>query len=185
MTIGIMKIGTIIGLAALAAPVAAQPPKPTTEAVAFLDGVWIGPAEMTLPNGDVSRFEQMERVGPMMGGEIRIMEGKGRGGDGKTLFNALSVLSQEPDGGIMMRSYTMGHDSSRSLKIDGAGGFGWEMQAGPARMRYTATVKDGVWDEVGERIGPDGKAVRFFHMRLKRVGDTDWPAANPAFPTRP
>jgi hypothetical protein len=31
--------------------------------------------------------------------------------------------------------------------------------------------------EVGERILPGREPVRFFEMNLKRVGDTNWPAA--------
>jgi hypothetical protein len=44
-------------------------------------------------------------------------------------------------------------------------------------IRYTATVKDGAWKEVGERVAPGQAPVQFFEMNLKRVGDTDWPAA--------
>ena len=50
-------------------------------------------------------------------------------------------------------------------------------------IRYTAVVKDGRWHEVGERIGPDGKAVRTFEMTLKRIGDSTWPATD-AVPPR-
>lgn len=44
-------------------------------------------------------------------------------------------------------------------------------------MRYTATIKDGAWREVGDRIVPGGPPVRFFEMNLTRVSDTSWPAA--------
>ena len=44
-------------------------------------------------------------------------------------------------------------------------------------IRYTMTLKDGIWNEVGDRIMPGKDPVRFFEMNLKRVGDTDWPAA--------
>lgn len=40
----------------------------------------------------------------------------------------------------------------------------------------TATIKDGTWHEVGERIEPGKEPIRFFEMTLKRVGDTGWPA---------
>jgi len=33
-------------------------------------------------------------------------------------------------------------------------GFAWEIPAGPMTIKYTATVKDGVWHEVGDRIIP-------------------------------
>jgi hypothetical protein len=44
-------------------------------------------------------------------------------------------------------------------------------------IRYTAVVKEGVWLEVGDRIMAGKDPIRFFEMNLKRVGDTDWPAA--------
>lgn len=174
----------IVGTPAMAQP--GRAPVATTAAIAFLDGVWIGPAAFTGPDGKTERFEQMERVGPMMNGQVRVMEGKGRDGAGNTTFNAFTVFSTATGGGVTMRSWTMGFEGVRPLVIDAAGGFRWEMQAGPGvTIRYVATVRGGIWDEHGERVGPDGKAVRFFEMRLKRVGDTDWPAANAAFSTRP
>ena len=36
----------------------------------------------------------------------------------------------------------------------------WEIPAGPMKIRYTATVKDGKWLEVGDRIQP-GKRPGF------------------------
>jgi hypothetical protein len=36
--------------------------------------------------------------------------------------------------------------------------------------------------EVGDRIAPGQDPVRFFDMNLKRVGDTDWPAAGAISP---
>ena len=44
-------------------------------------------------------------------------------------------------------------------------------------IRYTAVIKNGGWQEVGDRIFPGRDPVRFFEMNLKRVGDNDWPAA--------
>lgn len=139
---------------------------------------------MTLPSGETVRFEQMERVGPMMDGQVRVMEGKGRDDTGKAVFNAFTVFSQTADRSIEMRSYAMGQQSSRKLELRDGKGFVWELQAGPYTIRYEADVANGVWHEVGKRIGPDGKSIAFFEMTLKRVADTRWPAENPAFPTR-
>jgi hypothetical protein len=43
-------------------------------------------------------------------------------------------------------------------------------------------VRDGELHEVGDRIAEGREAVRTFEMRLKRVGDTDWPAAGAVGP---
>ena len=53
-------------------------------------------------------------------------------------------------------------------------GFAWSIAAGPATIRYTATVKDGVWTEVGERIASGAPPVRIFEMILRRIGNASW-----------
>jgi hypothetical protein len=63
-----------------------------------------------------------------------------------------------------------------------ADGFVWEIPAGGFTIRYTAVVKDGSWQEVGDRLTAGKKQVRFFEMNLKRIGDTDWPAAGAVSP---
>jgi len=55
-------------------------------------------------------------------------------------------------------------------------GYVWEIPAGPMTIRYSATIRDGAWKEVGDRIVPGQDPVRFFEMNLTRIGDTDWPA---------
>lgn len=171
-------------LAAAHAAPAAPATSRTTEALAFLDGIWIGPATMTLPSGERRSFTQMERVGPMFGGELRVMEGRGRNAEGKAFFGALTIFSPQPDGSIEMRSYVRGSQNSRPIRITNNGGFVWEHQDRGEIIRYTATVDGTSWNEIGERIEEGGRRTTFFEMRLKRVADTDWPAANPAFPTK-
>jgi hypothetical protein len=47
---------------------------------------------------------------------------------------------------------------------------------GPITIRYAATIKNGVWHEVGTHVVRDREPAQFFEMTLKRIGDTDWPA---------
>ena len=61
-------------------------------------------------------------------------------------------------------------------------GYRWEIPIGPATLRYTATVKDGELYEIGERIVAGSAPQKVFEMRLKRIGDTDWPAAGAVSP---
>jgi hypothetical protein len=63
-----------------------------------------------------------------------------------------------------------------------ADGYAWEIPAGPMTFRYTAVIKDSTWHEVGDRIMAGKDPVRFFEMNLRRVGDTDWPAAGAISP---
>jgi hypothetical protein len=75
-----------------------------------------------------------------------------------------------------MHSYAQGSVGDFTLTPT-ADGFVWEIPAGPMTIRYTATIKDGKWNEVGDRLMPGKDPVRFYEGNLERVGDTDWPAA--------
>lgn len=46
-----------------------------------------------------------------------------------------------------------------------------------AALIAAQVIKYGVLKEVGDRITPGKEPIRFIEMDLKRVGDTDWPAA--------
>ena len=168
-----------------------QPPSPETliaaqrEAMirlAFMDGVWRGPAWSIRPSGEKHEITQTERIGPMLDGSVKVIEGKGYDADGKVTFNAFATISYD----AATKVYTM-HSNALGRVGDfvvtpTADGFTWEIPAGPVTIRYTAVVKDGAWREVGDRIAPGQDLVRFFEMNLKRVGDTNWPAAGAISP---
>ena len=164
-----------------AAVMAAQ--REAMAALAFMDGVWRGPASTTLPSGEKHDITQTERIGPLLGGAVKVIEGRGYAPDGKTTFNALGVISYDVEKkAYSMRSYAMGYTGDY-LVTRTADGFSWEIPAGPATIRYNAVVKDGTWTEVGDRIVQGKGPVRFFEMRLTRVGDSEWPGAG-AIPPR-
>lgn len=181
-------VGAVIALWSLAMAAHAQDAgfpvaRPgATDALAMFDGVWIGPARMTRPDGSVSEFEQMERVGPMLAGEIRVMEGKARRADGSTMFNALTVFSPGEGGAIEKRSHIPGDVSSRTIQLK-PDGYVWIATFAGGSMTYDITIRDGVWHETGVVTMDGAEPIPFFEMTLTRVGDTDWPAANPDFVT--
>ena len=145
--------------------------------LSYMDGVWRGTAWTMLPSGEKHTVTQTERIGPFLDGTVKVIEGRGYDADGKVTFNAFGTISYSPDGNrFTMHSYAFGNVGDFGL-TPSADGFVWEIPAGPATIRYTATVKDGAWKEVGDRIAPGKEPVRFFEMNLKRVGDSDWPAA--------
>ena len=168
-----------------------QPPSPETliaaqrEAMirlAFMDGVWRGPAWTIRPSGEKHEITQTERIGPMLDGSVKVIEGKGYDPDGKVTFNAFATISFDP----ATKVYTM-HSNALGRVGDfvvtpTADGFTWDIPAGPVTIRYTAVVKDGTWREVGDRIASGQDPVRFFEMNLRRVGNTDWPAAGAISP---
>jgi hypothetical protein len=144
-------------------------------ALAVMDGVWRGPAETVLPSGDKHAITQTERIGPFLGGTVKVIEGRGYEPDGSVAFNAFGIVSYDPASkAYSMHSHAMGHKGDFPLTPT-ADGFVWEIPAGPMTIRYTAVIKDGKWREVGDRIVPGKEPVRFFEMNLTRIGDSSWP----------
>jgi hypothetical protein len=74
-----------------------------------------------------------------------------------------------------MHSHAMGFVGDFPLEVR-PDGYSWTQPAGPgASIHYTATVGNGEWHEVGERVAGDSAPVKTFEMRLRRVGPTRWP----------
>lgn len=181
----------ILALAAPAAaqdstrpPAAAGPWDPATrlaaqreamQALAFLDGNWRGPATTSELEGELV---QTERVGTLLGGSVRLVEGRGYDAGGNTVFNAVGVISYDPvRRGYSIRTYSMGYSGDYPLEVR-PDGFSWSHPAGPgATIRYNATVRDGEWHEVGERVVEGAPPVRVIELRLRRIGDSPWPQA--------
>ena len=151
-------------------------------AFAFMDGVWRGPATTVRPSGERHAITQTERIGSLLGGTVKVIEGRGYEPDGKTTFNALGIISYNvATRTYSMRSYAMGFSGDFVVQRT-SDGFTWDIPAGPVTIRYNAIVKDGTWTEVGDRIVPGKDPVRIFEMRLRRVGDSDWPGAGAIAP---
>ncbi len=152
--------------------------------LAIMDGVWRGPAWTILPSGEKHRITQTERIGPLLDGSIKVIEGRGYDADGRVGFNAFGTISYNPmSKAYSMHSYAQGYAGDFVL-VPNTDGYTWDIPAGPVTMHYTAVIKDGHWHEVGDRVMPGQPPVRFFEMTLQRVGDTDWPAAG-AIPLKP
>lgn len=150
--------------------------------LAYMDGVWRGPAWTILPSGEKHSITQTERIGPFLDGSVKVLEGRGYEPDGKVTFNAFGTISYDPGKqAYTLHSYAQGYVGDFALKPN-ADGYVWEIPAGQMTIRYTAVVKDGAWREVGDRIMPGKEPVRFFEMNLKRVGDTTWPAGGAVSP---
>jgi hypothetical protein len=150
--------------------------------LAFMDGVWRGPAWTILPSGKKHDITQTERIGPFLDGSIKVIEGRGYDADGKVGFNAFAIISYNASTrAYNLHSHAQGYVGDFVLKLT-ADGYVWEIPAGPVTIRYTAVIKDGTWREVGDRIMSGKEPVRFFEMNLKRVGDTTWPAAGAVAP---
>ncbi len=141
-----------------------------------MDGAWRGEAVHRGPGGE-QRVTQTERVGSFLDGTIKLVEGHGFMPDGTTGFHAFAVISFDAaTGKYVMRSHAQGRAGSFEVKPT-ATGFEWEIPAGPAVIRYVATIGGGKWRETGEYVAPGQPPRPFFEMNLVRLGDTGWPGA--------
>lgn len=151
--------------------------------LAIFDGQWRGEATVMQPDGKSLKLVQTERVGPMLDGTLRVVEGRGYLADGKLAFNAFAVISFSPQTGkVSMRSHAQGYAGEYPLELR-ADGFSWSIPAGPATISYTATLADGVWTEIGERLMPGQPPLRIYEMKLRRIAAaSDWPAGGAVAP---
>jgi hypothetical protein len=171
--------------ATVVAPVGPTPSMaPAMAKLGFMRGIWIGEAEGTTPEGTRYKVTQTERMGPLLGGDIIVIEGRGYRPDGSTGFNAFAVVSYNVHAQkYEIRSYAQGNAGTFSFEPT-ADGYVWEVPAGrDAVMRFTATVTGDRWREVGEYIAVGQAPVPSFEMNLRRVGETDWPSTTPVSPS--
>jgi hypothetical protein len=173
-----------------AAPTPPPPVKPTPALagpmakLAYMRGVWIGKATGTSPDGKPYAVTQTERMGPMLGGDIVVIEGRGYNADGSTGFNAFGVVSYDPrTKRYEIRSYAQGNAGTFEMKLT-ATGYVWEVPAGgSAVVRFTATITGDHWREVGELVTPGKPGVPMFEMNLTKQGATEWPLGTPIVPS--
>ncbi len=143
--------------------------------LARLDGQWRGTATYHLPTGETHELTQTERVGGFLDDSIKVIEGRGFGPDGKVEFNAFAIISFDPNRqAYNFRSYAHGQAGDFVFKPTDDG-FTWDLPAGPATIRYTAVVTEDTWTETGVRMVPG--QVPMVTLALKRIGDSEWPAA--------
>ena len=194
-----MSRGSVISMAAaaaclmLAVPAAASAqemyPAGTAEqrqamqTLSWMDGEWVGEATIFMGPGAGEGHPHTERIGPMLGGSIKVIEGRSADGpDGAPTFNAFAVVSwDDANDRYMMRSYANGQAGDFPLEAT-ADGFSWTAPARGGEMRYVTTFKDGEWVEIGHFVMPGREPMPVIELRLRRRGDTGWPAADPVIP---
>ena len=187
-----ISMAALAACVALAAPAAAlaqalQPAgtaeqRQAMQALAWMDGEWVGEATVSMGPGRTSTHAHTERIGPMLGGSIKVIEGRSTNDDGTVAFNAFAVVSwDDASDSYVMRSYANGEVGDFPLEAT-ADGFRWTTPARGGEMRYVTTFKDGEWVEVGHFVMPGREPMQVIELRLRRRGDTGWPAADPVIP---
>lgn len=144
----------------------------------WMNGNWRGKAKIVQPGGTIEVI-QTERVGDLLDGTVKLVEGRGYRPDGAKAFNAFAMISFDPaTGKYSMRSHAEGRYGEFTITpIEGKQGLVWEIPAGKATIRYTLWLENGRWREYGERIVEGQPPLRFIEMDLVRLGNSKWPGA--------
>jgi hypothetical protein len=158
-------------LALLLTPVAAsaqgqyRPPDTAAQHAAMqrlapLVGRWQGEAALDFPQQ--MTVYQTEEVEFALDGAVMIVHGTGHATAERTgapVFQALAVLSYDDQRQIYeFRAYAMGRATTATGEFLSDDQFRWSINpGGPVRIRYTITITNDTWREVGE-MSSDGGA---------------------------
>jgi hypothetical protein len=90
--------------------------------LAFMDGVWRGPAWTILASGEKHNITQTERIGPFLDGSVKVIEGRGYNADGTVGFNAFGTSSYNPATHVYtLHSYAQGNVGDFAITRTGDG----------------------------------------------------------------
>jgi hypothetical protein len=146
------------------------------KALGFLDGEWRGASKTQRKTGSTPMV-QTERVGTLLDGTVRVIEVRGYETDGRLSFNALRIISYDPDSKTYsMRSYQNG--SARDYKLaTTANSIAWEIAGKESTTRYETSVKNGIWSEKATRTPAKGEPEIYLSIMMKRIRESAWPRA--------
>jgi hypothetical protein len=146
------------------------------KALAFLDGEWRGPSKLLRKDG-WKPMVQTERAGTMLDGTVRMIESRGYEADGRQSYNALAIISYDPESkSYSMRSYSSGRSGDYPVDV-AANGLAWEIVSSPqTTVRYEAVVKNGVWTQTATRVPAKGEPEKYVEFSARRMRGGAWPA---------
>jgi hypothetical protein len=146
------------------------------KALAFLDGEWRGPSKLLRKDG-WTPMVQTERAGTMLDGTVRMIESSGYEADGRQSYNALAIISYDPESkSYSMRSYSSGRSGDHPVEVT-ANGLAWEIQSSSqVSIRYEAVIKNGVWTQTAMRVPAKGDPEKYVEFSARRVRTGSWPA---------
>jgi len=140
--------------------------------LAYMAGRWEGAGWMDMGGGR-NGFQGSETVQLKLKGVALLVEGDftARLGDRQEapVHTTLGVIFFDAKSGkYRFNSWlATGMAGERNLTLT-SDGWQWEMQAGPMRIRYTASFAADTWLEIGERSSDGTTWQKFFEMTLKK-----------------
>jgi hypothetical protein len=172
-TIGVLAAVSIITVPVLAqAPVDPGPAIEAVKQVAFLEGNWTGEGWIQMGQGPREEFTQVETVELKVDGSILQIEGIGhtKGENPEKVHHALALIAFDPVGStLIFSSFVAGRPRLDVVPEVTENGFTWGFSPpNGGQIRYSLTVENDTWHEVGE-YSPDGQSwFQFFEMRLTK-----------------
>jgi hypothetical protein len=169
-----LLVTSMLAAGALGAQEGTVPAREAMRKLAFLEGEWEGEATIQGPGGS-TRLRQTESVRYSNSGHVLVVQGTGwetdAGGAERLAFNALAVISHDPQAGYRMRSHTMeGRVGDFALTVSDSG-FVWGMDVPGGRVTYTMRLGPrGEWREVGEFSRGEGPGRPFIEMVVRKKG---------------
>ena len=176
---GWLNTATIcVALVGWAGAAAAQVPPPTEQLAAIdrlapMVGDWRGSGWIQMGPDQRREFSQTEAIRETTGGTTILVEGRGTAqveGHEIVVHDALAVISFDAaTGAYRFSSHTARgdhHDTQVALAEDGSMVWGFDTPRG--KVRFTITIVDATWHEVGA-FSPTGEQwTPFLEMTLKR-----------------
>ncbi len=139
-------------------------------------GEWEGTGWMMSPQGSREESAVHEKLQWKLDGTMILIEGLGRNREGRTIHNALGLLTYDVrTKKYAMRSYLSdGRMTDAVFEVIGKDKFRWSYsftQAGRTMsIRYTLMFADkSRWNEIGEYSGNGADWNKFFEMNLVRI----------------
>lgn len=174
-----VALAAVLAAVVAAATARAQLPEPPSlapmERLSFLVGTWEGEGWMEHAPGRRATFSSREVVEPRLGGRVLVVEGLHRAAmpdrpEPVVVHHALGVFSHDEGDAYHFRTWLAnGRDGQFAARLEGDGVLVWGHDD-PRRgeVRYTITIADGTWREVGDARRDGGEWQRFFEMTLAR-----------------
>ncbi len=140
--------------------------------IAGMAGDWQGEAAVTFPAART--VYQREHIESDMNGLLLVIHGNGYATPdraGTAIFNAFGVISYDDTRQIYeFRVYNDGRAATATARFLDDGRLQWTMDFSPVIIRYTITLTDNHWNEVGEMSRDSGATwARTIEMNLDRV----------------
>lgn len=175
MRISRMFLPTLIFALLCTFATAQQPPNTREAQVAAMKklsgmiGTWSGSGWTQLGPNDRRESTVTESIQPKLDGLLLVIDGVGKNSTGQIVHQALGVMSYDPDkSGYKFAAYTK---EGRSVIADAnfeGNNFIWGFDTSRGSIRYTVTLTENEWIEVGERSADKTTWQKFFEMKLKR-----------------